>query len=245
MRAYRFLNAHFGLKSLQDRRIKISKIDDLNDPFELMPFDLSDRRTRWAFQNTRNQLALTRGILSFSAGWRDPVIWAHYADKHRGVCLGFDIPDELTKRITYRSQRLPRPRNPSSVDAEALLFTKFSNWAYEQEIRVWAPLNDQVDGLYFADFDDKNLRLVVVIAGARCTLPRSALTQALSSLARHTRLVKARGFCVSGCLTPETEIHFIRSRISLVSPPVLLPPFPIMDLPLPTFTAPHRVPASA
>ena len=43
MRVYKFLDAHFGLKTLYEQRLKISKIDDLNDPFELLPFDLTDR----------------------------------------------------------------------------------------------------------------------------------------------------------------------------------------------------------
>jgi len=33
MRVYKFLNAHFGLKSLYEKRLRISKIDGLNDPF--------------------------------------------------------------------------------------------------------------------------------------------------------------------------------------------------------------------
>ncbi len=25
--------------------------------------------------------------------WSNPVIWAHYGDKHRGLCLGFEVPE--------------------------------------------------------------------------------------------------------------------------------------------------------
>ena len=35
MQVYKFLDTHFGLKSLRKRRIKISILSDLNDPFEL------------------------------------------------------------------------------------------------------------------------------------------------------------------------------------------------------------------
>ena len=92
MLAYKFLDATFGLKSLAEKRLKISTLDDLNDPFELLPFEMADRNWRLALRKTRDQLATNRGMGCFSADWHDPVIWAHYSDKHRGLCLGFEIP---------------------------------------------------------------------------------------------------------------------------------------------------------
>jgi hypothetical protein len=191
MRAYKFLNAHFGLKSLYEKRLKISRIHDLNDPFELMPYNLSDRSHRRAVQKTRDQLAAHRGMLCFSADWRDPVIWAHYSDKHRGICLGFEVPEDSSKIVNYVPKRLPFPTTLTAAHAEAMLFTKYSHWEYEHEIRIWAELDDEEDGLYFHDFDD-TLRLVEVIAGARCTLPRSAITRALGPLAKQISFIKAR-----------------------------------------------------
>jgi len=52
MRAYKFLSAHFGLKSLYEKRLTISTIDDLNDPFELLPYNLSDPKLKMG--GTRN-----------------------------------------------------------------------------------------------------------------------------------------------------------------------------------------------
>lgn len=127
MQVYKFLDTHFGLKSLRERRIKISILSDLNDPFELLPWELSNRAYRNAVRQTRSELATRRGILCFSADWRDPVIWAHYSDKHKGICLGFEIPDDLCKRVMYVSRRLPFPTKPGLDDAETMLFTKFDH----------------------------------------------------------------------------------------------------------------------
>ena len=33
--------------------------------------------------------------------------WAHYADKHRGLYLVFDVPDKLLFKMNYRENRLP------------------------------------------------------------------------------------------------------------------------------------------
>jgi hypothetical protein len=73
--------------------LKLSRIYDLNDPFELTPFDLTDAGIREAFLKTRDEVGEERGLLCFSSGWSDPVIWAHYSDRHRGLCLGFEIAD--------------------------------------------------------------------------------------------------------------------------------------------------------
>jgi hypothetical protein len=40
VRAYKFLDAKYGLDSLRKNRLKQSRGRDLNDPFELMPSTL-------------------------------------------------------------------------------------------------------------------------------------------------------------------------------------------------------------
>ena len=196
MRAYKFLNADFALKSLSERRLKISTFDDLNDPFELFPYDLSNRINRRAMRLTKAELSRNRGILCFSATWRDPVLWAHYADKHKGICIGFEIPEEsnISRPVKYETRRLPFPKKLTLADAhvgEALLFTKYSKWEYEQEIRIFLDLKDKEGGLYFRDFDD-TIRPVIVIAGTRCPVGKRELKQALGSLAQTVKLIKAR-----------------------------------------------------
>jgi hypothetical protein len=129
------------------------------------------------------------GLLCFSATWHDPVVWAHYSDKHKGLCLGFEVPEnkDLYKRVRYVPERLPFPRDLyASADARDLLFIKYSNWAYEQEVRIWIHLPKTEDGLYFCDFDD-TMQLREVIVGAKCALSRAAITEALGS--RQTKLL--------------------------------------------------------
>jgi hypothetical protein len=85
MRVYKFLDLVFGLKALREKRLKISTVEDLNDPFELLPYEMTNRSQRSAFRKTRKELDSRRGMLCFSAEWKEPVIWAHYSDKHRGI----------------------------------------------------------------------------------------------------------------------------------------------------------------
>jgi hypothetical protein len=71
------------------------------------------------------------------------------------------------------------------------LYTKFKHWQYEHEIRVWAPLQHEENGLYFLEFDQK-LRIVEVIIGARCKVPRSEIIKALGAAEGDVKILKAR-----------------------------------------------------
>jgi hypothetical protein len=93
MRAYKFLDAQYGLKTIGERRLKLSRVSDLNDPFELRSFDVTDIVLRRTFLATSKDVDQEKGLLCFSADWKNPVIWAHYSEKHRGLCLGFEIPE--------------------------------------------------------------------------------------------------------------------------------------------------------
>ena len=106
MRVYHFVNKKFGLDDLRKNRLKIARIVELNDPFEFAALDLSDGEFRQAMGSMKQSMSGDFGILCFSKSWRNPVQWAHYADKHTGLCLGFDVPDELLMQVKYRKRRL-------------------------------------------------------------------------------------------------------------------------------------------
>ena len=106
MRVYHFINTQYGLQVLLERRLKIARVHELNDPFEFMGIDVSEDTLREAMESVKDQYNETWGILCFSNRWDSPVQWAHYADGHRGLCLGFDIPDEHLTKVTYVDKRL-------------------------------------------------------------------------------------------------------------------------------------------
>ena len=54
---------------------------ELNDPFEFLGAELSDRNFRKAIKKTKKDLSKTKGILCFSKNWKNPVQWSHYTDK--------------------------------------------------------------------------------------------------------------------------------------------------------------------
>src|ERR1035441_3016297 len=88
---YHFTSADHALDDLRNRRLKIAQFDDLNDPFELRSVDLSGAGHAAALDQFKAETARDYGLLCFSEEWNNILLWSHYADQHRGVCLGFDV----------------------------------------------------------------------------------------------------------------------------------------------------------
>lgn len=178
------------MRAIQERRIKISELEDLNDPFEGMPFDLTTPYHRDAVTRSRSELGAKYGFLCFSAAWTNPVLWAHYADKHRGICLGIETDYDLSP-VSYLDRRVPFKDPPDLPIAEIMHFGKANDWQYENEIRCFAALNEKSNGHYFMSFDER-LRLVEVIVGVRSVVTKHRLQRALGNRADTVTMRKAR-----------------------------------------------------
>jgi hypothetical protein len=136
------------------------------------------------------------GILCFSRKWSNSLLWSHYADKHRGIAIGFDVPDnDLYSPVKYRRTRLPPPvdRELIGADMDGLLLTKFSAWRYESEYRRFCRLDESIheNGIYFEPFSP-NLKLAEVIVGDQSTITRTELAAALGDQASKVTAFKAR-----------------------------------------------------
>jgi hypothetical protein len=134
-------------------------------------------------------MAQQYGLLCFSLDWHNPLLWSHYADRHRGLALGFDV-DEL-KPVYYTKDRPILTKSDIEV-GDWLLFLKYEGWDYEQEARIYTRLEDRdpKTGLYFGNFGDQ-LVLREVIAGPLCAVTEQELRDATGSTAK-VEFTKAR-----------------------------------------------------
>jgi hypothetical protein len=82
---YNFMPAHYALKNIALKRLKISRIAELNDPYELTTLASEDPELIAAMERTKADLNREKGLLCFSQSWRDPVMWSHYADSHSWI----------------------------------------------------------------------------------------------------------------------------------------------------------------
>jgi len=105
VRVYHFLSATYALADIERRRIKVSQLSALNDPFELLASQLLTRRERQRFNSFRRKIERQYGVLCFSRSWSNPLLWSHYGDKHRGMCLGFEVNEKMLEEVNYRRSR--------------------------------------------------------------------------------------------------------------------------------------------
>jgi hypothetical protein len=178
IRVYHLTSAEYALSNIALRRIKVARFGDLNDPFELLSPNFK-KRVRQIIRKFKDETNSTTGLLCFSRNWTNPVLWSHYAARHTGICLGFDLRRTLAHRVHYRAERLvaelAEDVDPGALDPglkKKLLCTKFRHWNYEGEYRVVVQLKEaSVEGRnHFLPFGD-DLVLAEVILGAHCDLP--------------------------------------------------------------------------
>ncbi|MGF6664986.1 hypothetical protein QF000_006654 [Paraburkholderia atlantica] len=200
MRLYYLTQLKYAERILEEKRFKLSTVPEANDPFELMGAWVGERRARHLYQVLHTHLCETIGMLCTSRTWESPVMWAHYGDKHKGVCLGFDVDDAEACQVKYEPRRLSglldhigRGQLLNEQQMRAVLTTKFKDWAYEREWRIFAGLSDREpeSGLYFLDFAP-HFTLREVILGHRCTADVEHLAQFVGRPRKSVEVFRAR-----------------------------------------------------
>lgn len=200
VRAYNMLSAEHAVSNIALRRIKISRIRDVNDPFELQAINVANKKEfRGALKGWKDELHESKGLLCFSKSWQNPVLWSHYGARHSGMCLGFDIAPAFVKPIAYLPDRIiaavenDTGFTPEEELVEQLLFTKFKHWSYEEELRAYVQLDkdESEGGLYFMPFGS-TLQLREVILGASCPIPVARIRELVAGFSPTVYVKKAR-----------------------------------------------------
>jgi hypothetical protein len=209
-RLYHFTTAEHALSDLHHRHLKIAQFDDLNDPFELKSVNLCDPVLAQTFdgieeigfEGFKAGIARQWGVLCFSEEKTDVLQWAHYAERHKGICLGFNVTEGQGKfgRVKYETERFPFPQKPDMDFSWKLLSTKSKVWEYEREWRVFLELKEGVSNeragrvLYFAEFGPE-LVLQEVILGAASKTSVSDVLQAMQGYSETVRVSRMRLSC--------------------------------------------------
>lgn len=180
-RVYYLTGSMTGIACIAMQRLKVSRFSDLNDPFELMGVNVNDSINRKAFKKARDDFNEVKGLICFTQNWKSPLMWGHYADKHTGMALGFDIPAEHLVDVNYATRlfnlRLdPITNAPDKASMDMLIATKFVDWGYEKECRMFVDLEPKKaeGGMYFVPFSAQ-LKLREIILGTRSSYKISSI----------------------------------------------------------------------
>lgn len=124
---------------------------NLNDPMEGSFSSSKHLRQSGKYREIKNAITDTKadiGMCSFSEVYDHELMWAHYADQFKGICIGYSLRKLLENlgegidfvRMFY-SERVPRvnySNKEPTVLAKMVLSYKNYRWLYEREWRMFA-----------------------------------------------------------------------------------------------------------
>lgn len=171
---YHFLSSEHAICDLKNERIKVSTFSNLNDIFELRPYRRYELSERQLYDKVYRENCHKWGLLCFSKSYQEPLLWAHYADRHKGIALGFEILKDEIIKVKYTSDEIRTQIDLTNDPIEnekrnlSLFKEKHKDWEYENEYRVLVKLEecDSENGLYFIKFGER-LKIKEIVLGCR------------------------------------------------------------------------------
>ncbi|WP_413795946.1 DUF2971 domain-containing protein [Aeromonas dhakensis] len=170
METYYKYSGLMNVNFFKNPTVKLSVPAHLNDPYECQPSTnikqgieiVLQRPCSDAYITTIEQMIQSNGIISLSETQRNSLMWAHYGDHHKGMCIGLS-PDFMVnkmkvissdeeyfsdycmsvlspKKVNYDNHRfdINRKLNAKNVISDAFtrhFLTKSDEWIYEKEHR--------------------------------------------------------------------------------------------------------------
>ncbi len=137
-----------------------------------------------------------KGIFSLAERSDCPLMWSHYGDQHKGVCIGYSVPERTAEnlhKVTYGGSRLvaasavAKMLDGSVADCievdEAVLTRKAEDWRYECEWRLIGSRGS----------NSSPLELEEIVFGMRCSdTVRYAIVRAFTDRKRPVKFYEMR-----------------------------------------------------
>ena len=151
---YRSLrNFDFVADILCNLRFHAASFFELNDPMEGLFTYPADTKKEYIDAIVQGKKKLR--ICSFSKDPKNPLLWAHYANGFKGVCIEVDLQNPRCEDYEIVTVEYSTRRNHFSNDARQLVdemprkfLSKKSNaWKYEREVRILSKGEYVQDGI--------------------------------------------------------------------------------------------------
>lgn len=156
---YKYVPLNYISDILDNHRLYLNNGENFNDPFEIT---IVDRKNK-SLQHIKGL-----HILSLTNSHINKLIWSHYTDSHKGVCLTVKVPKSLVYPICYSSKRVYEDSNiddlvkccviksKKNVKKEIsslsrnkkIALIKDKKWIYEREYRIVFDKEDERGLIY-------------------------------------------------------------------------------------------------
>ncbi len=158
---YKYVSLNRVVDILDNHRLYLNDGNNLNDPFEVTVTDEKMKKVRH-IEGLH--------ILSLTSSYRNKLIWSHYTDSHKGVCLTVKVPNNLVYPVCYSTKRVYEDSDIDKIISSSkrktkknvakdfsllntnkkIAYIKDKKWEYEKEYRVVFDKDDEA-GLIHQD----------------------------------------------------------------------------------------------
>jgi len=127
-----------------------------NENEDLEPYNYKKYRYQQAIQEEIVSV-FRKGVWCLSSKYDSPLMWSHYANNHKGICIEYDmsdVDDGVAKKIIYGGSRnlkvslieqwLDTGKMPNEIE-DVCMLTKSRDWRYESEWRLFGKIG--VEGI--------------------------------------------------------------------------------------------------
>lgn len=130
-------NFRYFVDILLKKRLYGAKYNDLNDPFEGILLVRSEQMSSSLQEHKRDlqQQRKNYRVCSLSKVHDNNLMWAHYADGHKGCCIELSVEEDpkwSRLDVEYGDKALDIDEDTT---IEQVLSHKLSPWSYEEEVR--------------------------------------------------------------------------------------------------------------
>ena len=146
---YKYMSTEHLLDVLKTQLLYLNDGSKLNDPFDMKEIANKTKELK----TLQNLL-----ILCLTNSFQNKLMWAHYGDSYKGVCLTIEVPKKLVYPICYTSKRLKDNSNLNKMisnskknckknlqdnniaklsnENKKKAYFKDKRWMYEKEYRI-------------------------------------------------------------------------------------------------------------
>lgn len=141
------------LEAIEDGYLFCAAYRTLNDPMEGLFSSSQHLRESTNYRSIRESIRDNKsqiGMCSFSEVRNHELMWAHYADQFKGICIAYSfskllksLPKDVSFVRMFYNETVPtihRTNKDPSQLAKMVLSYKNYRWLYEREWRMFAPL---------------------------------------------------------------------------------------------------------
>lgn len=135
---------------MRNEVVVFNSLFTLNDPFEgigqIIYNEAQSNNDFWeavesnTITDRKNELISNYRIFCTTEHYDNSLMWAHYANKHTGFCVGYKKED--IQNISTEFQKVTYSAQPPNIKTKSLLFTKSKEWEYENEWRATYKLTE-------------------------------------------------------------------------------------------------------